>query len=141
MVYYAFYHSHINYGIIAWGAAGKTLLRLVKRIQDIIIKLINRNFLGDNNPLSINQVYKYTCLLYHYETLKEVFIKTARNSRYQTIQLPTVNKAFSDMRSYVVAIHAFNDLPNEYKSWRPEVSRGRLRSTGIPRIFLHILAR
>ena len=47
MVYYAFYHSLINYGIIAWGAAGKTLLRPVQRIQDRIIKLINRNFLGD----------------------------------------------------------------------------------------------
>ena len=116
MVYYAFYHSLINYGIIAWGAAGKTLLRPVQRIQDRIIKLINRNFLGDKNPLSITQVYKYTCLLYHYETLKEIFIKTARNTRFKTIQLPTMNKAVSDKRSYVAAIHAFNDLPNEYKT-------------------------
>ena len=81
MVYYAFYHSLINYGIIAWGAAGKTLLRLVQRIQDRINKLIHRNFLGNNNLLSINQVYAYTCLSYHYENLKEIFIKTARNSR------------------------------------------------------------
>ena len=101
MVYYAFYHSLINYGIITWGAAGKTLLRLFQRIQDRIIKLINRNFLGDNNPLSIIQVYKYTCLLYYYETLKKIFIKTARNTRYKTIQLPTMNKAVSDKRSYV----------------------------------------
>ena len=85
MVYYAFYHSLINYGTITWGAAGKTLLPLVQRIQDRIIKLINRNFLGDNYPLSITQVYKFTCLLYHYETLKEIFIKTARNTRYKTL--------------------------------------------------------
>ena len=84
MVYYAFYHSLINYEIITWGATGKALLRLVQRIQDRIIKLINRNFLGDNNPF-ITQVYKYTCLLYHCETLKEMFIKTARNTRYKTI--------------------------------------------------------
>ena len=53
MVYYAFYHSLINYEIIAWSAAGKPLLLLVQRIQDRIIKLINRNLLADNNPLSI----------------------------------------------------------------------------------------
>ena len=47
---------------------------------------------------------------------KEIFIKTARNTRYKTIQLPTVNEAVSDESSYVAAIHAFNDLPNEYKT-------------------------
>ena len=27
-----------------------------------------------------------------------------------------MNKAVSDKRSYVAAIHAFNDLPNEYRT-------------------------
>ena len=27
-----------------------------------------------------------------------------------------MNKVVSDKRSYVAAIHAFNDLPNEYKT-------------------------
>ena len=55
MVYYAFYHSLINYRIVTWGAAGKTLLRLVQRIQDRIIELININFLVDINPCSITK--------------------------------------------------------------------------------------
>lgn len=116
IVYYAFYHSIINYGVIAWGAAGKSLLRLVQRIQDKIMNSVKKNFLGDKHPLSIKEIFKHTCLIYHYETLKEIFIRKARNTRYKTILLPPMNKEISDKRSYVVAIHAFNDIPNELKT-------------------------
>ena len=80
------------------------------------MKSINKTFLGDKYPLSINEVYKQTCLLHNYESLKELFLKTTRNTRYKTIQLPLMNKEISDKRSYVVAIHAFNNLPNELKT-------------------------
>ena len=116
IIYYAFYHSIINYGIITWSAVGKSLLSLAQRIEDNIMKSVNKTFLGDKYPLSINEVYKQTCLLYHYESLKELFLKTARNTRYKTIQLPSMNKEISDKRSYVVAIHACNNLPNELKT-------------------------
>ena len=33
IIYYAFYHSIINYGMITWGAAGKSLLGLAQRYR------------------------------------------------------------------------------------------------------------
>ena len=48
IIYYAFYHSTINYGIITWGAAGKSLLGLTQRIQDKIMNLVKLDVRGNS---------------------------------------------------------------------------------------------
>ena len=44
-IYYAFVHSLINYGIIAWGGANKNNITLLEKIQTRILKLISKNYL------------------------------------------------------------------------------------------------
>lgn len=40
MTYYAFFHSKISYGNIAWGGAYKSILQLLQNIQNRILKII-----------------------------------------------------------------------------------------------------
>ena len=52
MVYYAFFHSIISYGIIAWGGAYSNSINLLKRLQLRLLKIINKNkFITGKNPI------------------------------------------------------------------------------------------
>ena len=42
-IYYAFFHSLINYGIIAWGGAYNNNLSLLQKIQTRLLKIISKN--------------------------------------------------------------------------------------------------
>ena len=43
IMYYALFHSILNYGIIAWGGAYSNNVNLVENIQKKILKIINKN--------------------------------------------------------------------------------------------------
>ena len=70
MIYYALFQSIIASGIIAWGAAYSNSKNLLNRLQTRLLKIINKNkFTLDKNPLSIDQIFTYQSLSYHYEDL------------------------------------------------------------------------
>ena len=108
-MYYAFFHSFINYGIIAWGGAYKTRLDLLQRTQDRLLKIIYKNkFYNKRIPLNLNESFILESLVYHYNTLKDDFKKIERNTRHKLLQLPKNYKSISEKNSYLIAMKAFN---------------------------------
>ena len=56
-IYYAFFHSLINYGIITWVRAYNNNITLLQKIQTRILKLISKNHCLINIPLNVNQLF------------------------------------------------------------------------------------
>ena len=76
MIYYALFHSIISYGIIAWGGAYSNSKSLLNRLQIRLLKITNKNkFTLIKNPMSLDQIFSYESLTYHYEKLQLAFIK------------------------------------------------------------------
>ena len=96
MIYYALFHSIISYGIIAWRGTYSNSKNLLNRLQIRLLKIINKNkFSVDKNPMSIDQIFTYESLSYHYEDLQTAYMRRftstvpARGSR-------APNRAISD---------------------------------------------
>ena len=62
-IYYAFFHSLINYGIIAWGGAYNNNLSLLQKIQSRLLKIISKNNYLANIPLNVNQLFTLEALV------------------------------------------------------------------------------
>ena len=77
-IYYAFFHSLINYGIIDWGGAYNNNLTLLQKIETRILKFISENDCLANIPLNVNQLFTLEALVYHYEDLSEIY-KTSKS--------------------------------------------------------------
>ena len=43
MIYYAYFHSIINYGIIAWEGVYNNNLDLLRNLQKRILKIVHKN--------------------------------------------------------------------------------------------------
>lgn len=115
-IYYAFMHSIISYGIIAWGGAYKNTVNILQNIQTKILKIINKNRFETNNPLNIKQTFVLESLVYHYDKLKNTYLTRESKTRNKNIILPRMNKTISDKNSYIMAIKTYNSLPTELKS-------------------------
>lgn len=116
MIYYALFHSVTCYGIIAWGGAYTNNLGLLQRLQNRMLKIINKNkFLTLSNPLRFDQQFVFESLRYHYNNLKSMFLESASVTRTKQLGIPRMNKTVSKKRSYIVAMINFNRLPNDLK--------------------------
>ena len=119
VVYYALFHSIISYGIIAWGGVYSTSKSLLDSLQKRLLKIINKNkFTGDKNPMSLDQIFSYESLSYHYEELQSVFINSNSISRNKRILIPRRYLNISSKSSLMRAIMQFNKLSNELKKIR-----------------------
>ena len=117
MAYYTLFHSIILYGIIAWGGAYCTSKSLIKSIQKRLLKIINKNkFIGDKNPMSLDQIFSYKSLSYYYEELQSAYINSNSITRNKSIQIPRRYLNISVKSSHMRAIIQFNNLPNELKN-------------------------
>ena len=118
MIYYAFFHSIINYGIIAWGGAYNNNLCLLQDLQNRILKFINKKkiFLAQDYPMNINQLFTYESLKYHYKTLRNQYVTSKSITRNKNIILPKNKKRVSNKNSYSRAIITYNNLPNDMKT-------------------------
>ena len=115
MIYFAFFRSIINYGIIAWGGAFKTEVRILQNLQTRILKIINKNSFDNNLPLNLKQLFDYESIVYNYNTLKNIFLNSESVTRNKSIQLPKYVKTISNNNNYINAIKLYNSLPNELK--------------------------
>ena len=43
MIYYAYFHSIVNYGIIVWGGVYNSNLDLMRNLQKRILKIVHKN--------------------------------------------------------------------------------------------------
>ena len=119
MIYYTLFHSIISYGIIAWGRAYSNSKNFFIKLQIRLLKMIYKNkFAVDKSPMSIDQIFTYESLSYHYEDLQTTYINSNSNTRKKSIQIPRRNLTVSIKNSYIRAITQFNNLPNELKTIR-----------------------
>ena len=89
---------------------------MIQQIQNKLLKIIAKNqFQVHNTPLKVDQMFTLESLCYHYNNLKDAFHSVKRNTRNKSLQLPKMSKAISDKNSLVIAMRAFNKLPNDLK--------------------------
>ena len=109
LIYYAFFHSIISYGITAWGGAYKNQLELLQNLQRKIIKIINKNeFTTENQPLNLEQLFACESLVYYYENLRLMYIESKSKTRNKNIILPKSCKAVNQKNSKLTAIKLYN---------------------------------
>ena len=70
---FGLYYSIATYGLayVAWGSSNKTLLSMLIRVHDKIMKIVYK---GDNRaviPLDLHNKYVLEALTYHYSVLVE----------------------------------------------------------------------
>lgn len=70
MVYCAFFHTVINYEIVAWGGAYYSTVRMLQNLQNRILKIVNKNnfVTQDENPMNPKQqlfVNHYVIIMIH----------------------------------------------------------------------------
>ena len=124
MVYYTLFQSIVSCGIIAWGGAYPNTKNLLNRLQIRLLKIINKNkFSVDKNPMSIDQIFTYESLTYHYEDLQTAYINSSSTTRKKSLQIPRRYLTISIKNSYIRAITVFNNLPNELKTIRNKNSQ------------------
>ena len=73
--------------------------------------------------MSIDQIFTYESLLYHYEDLQTTYINSNSNTRKKSIKIPRRHLTVSIKNSFIRAITQFNNLPNELKTIRKKNSR------------------
>ena len=124
MIYYALFHSIISYGIIARGGVYSNNKNLLIQLQIRLLKIINKNkFTVDKNPMSIDQIFTYASLSYHYEDLQTAYINSNSNTRKKSMQIRRRHLTVSVKNSSIRGITQFNNLPNELKTIRNKNSR------------------
>ena len=114
-IYYAFFHSILNYGIIAWGGAYRNNLQLIQSLQNRILKVVYKNTFPQKKTMTIIQMFTFECLKYYYKELKELYINSTRKTRNKSIILPKQYRTVSDKNNHIKAIATYNLLPNELK--------------------------
>ena len=73
--------------------------------------------------MSIDQIFTYESLTYHYEDLQTAYINSSSTTRKKSLQIPRRYLTISIKNSYIRAITVFNNLPNELKTIRNKNSQ------------------
>lgn len=116
-IYYAYFLSVMNYGIIAWGNAYQNSLYPLQLLQNKIMKIISKKtFININYPLTLSQLFALESIAFHYNELRETLNSSKSSSRRKIVQLPKITKTLYRNCNYFVAIKLFNSLPSELKN-------------------------
>lgn len=118
VIYYAYVHSIINYGITIWGGAYASELIQLINLHNKFISLLN----NENIP-TIKELYIARCILFHYSYLSSAFCNSFSKTRKKEIPVPKHKKTIYEKNSIYTAIKFFNLLPNEYKTLQIDEKR------------------
>ena len=116
IIYFALFHSIINYGIIAWGGVYNNSSDVLQRVQYRLLKIINKNRFIQNNPMNLKQLFAYISLHFNYSTLKELYLNSNSKTRKKSIAIPKRSKTVTRKSSYLTSIKIYNSLPNDMKT-------------------------
>ena len=114
-IMFGLYYSVATYGIIAWGSSNKTLLSLLTRVHDKIMKIVYKRNDKTDIPLDLENKYILEALIYHYSTLADNYKKSQSITRNKSIMLPKVFKEIGRRNHYYIATIHFNKLQTELK--------------------------
>ena len=90
VIYFALFHSTITYGIIAWGGTYPTQKIILQRMQNKVLKIINKNnFTTEKMPCNLDQQYYLEVLMYNYEAFKQKFMESQNKTRKKSLYTAT----------------------------------------------------
>lgn len=135
-LYFAFIHSHINYGISAWGNTYHTHLSSIQHIQNQAIRIITSSprhssaspLLRENSVLSVTALFDYNLGIFFFKLLNNqlcfelldagtlVNHNTTRFALNNNLLLPKVNTNYGQQTFHFAAISLWNRLPLNIKS-------------------------
>lgn len=135
-LYFSFIHSHLNYGIIAWGNTYKYILHSVQHIQNQALRIISNSTVYYSstllqrkfNVLSINCLFNYNIavtlfkLLNHqlsFEFIDNQYLRNPNPTRFacqRNFLLPTVYTDYGKRSAHFASISLWNTLPLHLKS-------------------------
>ena len=128
-IYYAYVQSLLNYGILAWGGVGISLLNSLSVVQKSIIKIAfkkhkqfpsNQLFL-ETKLLSIRQLYIKSLLTYTYSHKDLVLVPVVhryhtRNAVIVGLQVPRAVKSVCYSNSFFIANFVYRNIPPEIRN-------------------------
>ena len=118
MIYYAYFHSIINYGIIAWGAVYNNNLDLLRNLQKRILRIVHKNkCICQDYPMNLKQLFTYEALGYHYTNLKDQYSTSSSITRNKTLIIPNHQKTILALRIVIWRpSKTYNKLPSDLKT-------------------------
>lgn len=116
-VYHALFNSLASYGIVAWGGAYEIAIKMLNKLQDKIIKIVNCNIEGNEKRelLNIRQIYVYRSLLITHDRLRLEYMGSDSITRNKEISLPKYELEVGKQNHKYTAVKFFNKLPKEIK--------------------------
>jgi hypothetical protein len=139
MVYYAYFHSIIHYGIIFWGNSSYVIniFCFQKRVVRIITGIGNRNSSGQIFttlkilPLSSLYIYSLFCFVVdnmdQYSFVSDVHNRDSRQVFNLNLYQPSTHLWLYQRGSYYMGIKLFNCLPLKLKQLYKNVKQFKLK--------------
>ena len=87
IMYYAFLHSIISYGIISKDSAYNNNLSLLQTMQNRLLDYVNKNW---NRSCNMRRLFALKSIVYHYESLKNTFFNSKSVTTKKPIQNPLI---------------------------------------------------
>ncbi|PNF20445.1 hypothetical protein B7P43_G08125 [Cryptotermes secundus] len=139
MVYYAYFHSLIDYGVIFWGNSSYAIniFRLQKRVVRIITGASNRSSCRQIFttlkilPLSSLYIYSLLCFVVlnmdQYQFVSDVHNRDTRQGFNLNLYQPSTHLSLYQRGSYYMGIKLFNSLPLNLKQLYRDVKQFKLK--------------
>jgi hypothetical protein len=129
IVYYAFVHSVLVYGVTGWGGTYKTNLLPVEVIQRMIIKIIigkprdhpTELIFGEFAVPAFHQIVKESAILFSYRHHYFQIFSTSNDGRTRAqhkIKIPRNQTSTAQKRCFYRGIMLFNGLPDDIRGVR-----------------------
>ena len=119
-LYYSFFHSHLQYGILLWGSTSKTYLSKIKVLQNKAIKVIGGGKWRDRATpfykklkiLKIVDIYKLETAIFMYKYRTNKLPAGMNNLFQETSQVHTKCTRTANLNNYFIPFYRTNRLQN-----------------------------
>uniref|UniRef100_A0A1B6FP21 Reverse transcriptase domain-containing protein n=1 Tax=Cuerna arida TaxID=1464854 RepID=A0A1B6FP21_9HEMI len=128
MVYYAYVQSILQYGIIAWGGALKSVIQPLEITQKCIMKTALRKDIRYSTDLlfdefrvfNLTQLYIRVLTMFIFKNKNQIFTKiehghNTRNFKMMGINMPQMHKSINSTNSFYNMHYLYCKLPPELK--------------------------
>ena len=110
-MYYASFHSIMSYGILGWGGANDTIIKLIQDVQIRLLKIINQNN-NTANIMNVRQTFYYFAIMKEIikliDLLKLKNINDINSIRKNILRIPKKIQVIGQKCYSFVSIKVFN---------------------------------